>query len=102
MRYGLKEGVLKKIRKVFETFPAVEEAVLYGSRANGTQRPGSDIDLTLKGHGLNLELMNEIGLQLDDLLLPYTFDLSIYHQINDPDLIAHILRVGVLFYSKNK
>ncbi|WP_197904747.1 nucleotidyltransferase domain-containing protein [Desulfosarcina alkanivorans] len=51
---------------------------MYGSRAKGNFKPGSDIDLTLKVNRLNLHLLNKISLELDDLLLPYTVDLSIY------------------------
>ncbi len=56
----------------------LEEAILYGSRAKDTYKPGSDIDLTLKGQELDISVMNKISIKLDDLLLPYTFDLSIY------------------------
>ena len=69
-----------------------------GSRAKGTYRPGSDIDLTLKGAGLNLKILNRISNELDELLLPYSFDVSIYSQIENRDLIDHIQRVGVVIY----
>ena len=79
MQYGLKKETVKKINAIFAGYEEVEEAVLYGSRAKGNHKPGSDIDLALKGKQLNLKLLNKISLDLDDLLLPYTFDLSIYH-----------------------
>ncbi|MDH4321036.1 MAG: nucleotidyltransferase domain-containing protein [Desulfobulbaceae bacterium] len=101
MAFGLQDKVIEKINHVLAASPAVEEAVLYGSRAKGTQRQGSDIDLTLKGAGLDLQILNKISRELDDLLLPYTFDLSIYHQISNPDLLDHIQRVGKIFYRKN-
>ncbi len=44
--------------------------------------------------------INKISLELDDLLLPYTFDLSIYHHITALDLIAHIERAGKVFIKK--
>jgi predicted nucleotidyltransferase len=100
MKFGLKENVVQKIRNVFSSFPEVDEAVLYGSRAKGNYKPGSDIDLVLKGEHINLSLLNEISLQLDNLLLPYTFDMSIDRHIDNPDLIGHIQRIGVLFYQK--
>ncbi|MCK5521535.1 MAG: nucleotidyltransferase domain-containing protein [Thiomargarita sp.] len=99
MKYGLKEQTINKILKVFQSFPEIEEAILYGSRAKGYFKPGSDIDLTIKGKNLNLQLINKIDLKLDDLLLPYTFDLSIYNQIDNSDLLEHIKRVGKDFYS---
>jgi predicted nucleotidyltransferase len=101
MNCGLNDNTIQKIRNVFTLFPEVEETILYGSRANGKFKPGSDIDLTLKGFGLNLSVINKISMELDDLLLPYTIDLSIYQQIGNADLIDHIKRVGVLFYKKN-
>ena len=101
MNYGLNENTIQKIRKVFALFPEVEEAILFGSRATGKFKPGSDIDLTLKGAELNLSVLNKISMELDDLLLPYTIDLSTYQQIGNADLIDHIKRVGVLFYTKN-
>ena len=100
MNCGLNENTIQKIQNVFTLFPEVEEAILFGSRANGKFKPGSDIDLTLKGSDLNLSVLNKISMELDDLLLPYTIDLSIYQQIGNPDLIDHIERVGVLFYNK--
>ena len=98
MKYGLKKNIIQNIRTVFAAFPQVEEVVLYGSRAKGNYKPGSDIDLTVKGDKLNLSALNKISLQLDDLYLPYTFDLSVYKHINSPELLDHIKRVGVSFY----
>ena len=59
---------------------------------------GSDIDLTLHGKDLTLKLLHKIENQLDELLLPYKIDLSIFNQISNPDLIEHILRVGITFF----
>ena len=100
MTGGLKQYQLDRIREVFSRHPEVEEAILYGSRAKKTNTPGSDIDLTLKGQGLNLKLLNKISLELDDLLLPYHIDLSLYDTITETDLREHIDQVGVLLYSK--
>jgi len=100
MKFGLKEDTIAKINSILVKFPQVEEAVLYGSRAKGNYKPGSDIDLTLKGENINYSLLSEISMQIDDLLLPYMFDLSVYHQLNSPDIIEHIDRVGQVFYSK--
>lgn len=100
MIYGLKETVVKKIQQIFSGYPDVHNAILYGSRAMGNHKPGSDIDLTLEGAALTLKQLNAIANELDDLLLPYELDLSIYHQIDNPDLLEHIKRVGVVFYTR--
>ncbi|MFQ5587740.1 MAG: Mov34/MPN/PAD-1 family protein [Nitrospiria bacterium] len=98
MTFGLKDKTIKKIRGVLSQYPEVEKTVLYGSRATGNFKNGSDIDLTFHGAGLTLSIVHKIDNDLDDLLLPYTFDLSIFGQIGDPGLIDHIKRVGVVFY----
>lgn len=100
MKYGLKKNTIEKIQNVFSAFPVVDNVLLYGSRAKGNYKSGSDIDFTLKGNHINLSVLNKISLMLDDLLLPYTFDVSIHNHIKDPDLIDHINRVGIVFYSK--
>jgi len=102
MIYGLKEQVIDQIIAVLAGFPQVEEAILYGSRAMGNFKPGSDIDLALKGNLLNLHVLNSISRLLNNLSIPYTVDLSIYHRIDNTDLLDHINRVGVVLYQKSK
>ena len=102
MPFGLPPSSLKQIRSVFAGYPEVETAILYGSRAKGNFKPGSDIDLTFKGTGLDLTVLNRVDNELDDLLLPWSFDLSIYSQITSPDLIEHIDRAGVIFYQQEE
>ena len=81
-------------------FPQVEQAILYGSRAKSNYTACSDIDLTLAGKEINLNLINIITSKLDDLLLPYMIDASIFSHIDNADLIDHINRVGKVFYVK--
>lgn len=99
MKFGLSSFTIQQIRGVLHNYPQVEKATLYGSRAKGNYRNGSDIDLTLHGgSGLTLKVIYKILNDLDDLLLPYTIDLSIFDDIDNPDLIEHIERVGIPFY----
>lgn len=100
MRFGLKEKSIEQIIECLRTFPEITEAIIYGSRAKGNYKIDSDIDLTIKGPELSLSIQFKLANKLDDLLLPYQFDLSVYHQINNPDLIEHIKRVGQTFYKK--
>ncbi len=100
MKYGLSEAIVAKIWGVFARFPTIERAVLYGSRAKGNYKPGSDIDLTLYGKNLTISQLGDIAEELDDLLLPYMFDLSIFDQLGHSDLRDHIERVGQVFYEK--
>ena len=100
MKYGLTEITVEKICSVFARFPEIEKAILYGSRAKGNFKTGSDIDLTLCGESLTSDLRSTIASALDDLLLPYTIDLSVFNQLNHEELREHIERVGVLFYER--
>lgn len=100
--YGLHNDDIKRICAVFAAHKEVRQAILYGSRAKGNECPNSDIDLTLLGDHLNLSLLFHIDNELDDLLLPYTIDLSVYHQIDNPSLLAHITRVGKVFYEQEQ
>lgn len=101
MKYGLEDVISVKIQNVFAAFPEVDKVILYGSRAKGNFKTGSDIDLTLLGENIDLSIMNQIGLMLDDLLLPYTFDLSVFKHIRNIELLEHIDRVGVEFYCRS-
>lgn len=100
MKFGLSQTTIQKLYIVLSHYPQVEKATLYGSRAKGNFKHGSDIDLTLHGENLSLDIVYKILNELDELLLPYTFDLSIFDYINDKDVIEHIQRVGVVFYDK--
>ena len=100
MNHGLSEITVERIRGVLSHFPEVKKAVLYGSRAKGTHRPGSDIDLTLHCHGLGQSLLARIDEELDDLLLPYQMDLSLFASLTHPALLDHIRRVGVVLYER--
>ncbi|HKY53721.1 MAG TPA: nucleotidyltransferase domain-containing protein [Anaerolineales bacterium] len=103
MNYGLPQSTIHKICSVFSRYPQVEKAILYGSRAKGNYKNGSDIDLTLYGNtDLTLNVIYRILDDLDELLLPHTIDLSIFNNISDSDVIEHIQRVGVTFYDKHE
>ena len=99
MSFGLSNDIITRIHSVFRKYPEIENATLYGSRAKGNHKPYSDIDLTFEGKNLSLNLIHQIAVDLDDLLLPYFFDLSIKEKITNPDLLDHIKRVGMEFYS---
>jgi len=101
MKFGLSEDNIDKINGIFAKYKQIDEVILYGSRAMATNRDGSDIDLAIKGSDLNISILSKINSDLDDLLLPYKFDISNLSQIKNKDLLDHIDRVGVCFYNKS-
>ncbi|RIH66746.1 nucleotidyltransferase domain-containing protein [Mariniphaga sediminis] len=100
MTFGLNDHTIQKIKNVFASHSHIEKAILYGSRAKGNFKPGSDIDLALIAPGLSLPDLFKIENQLDDLLLPWKIDLSLTHQITNQELLNHIARIGIIFYEK--
>ena len=97
MKFGLNQKTINKINSVFELHSQIEEVLIYGSRAKGNYREGSDIDITLIGKNIELSKINE---NIDDLNTPYLFDISIFDKLESKDLIEHINRVGKTFYKK--
>jgi len=99
-RHGLSAETIQKIAEVLLRCTAVDRAVLFGSRAKGTQKTGSDIDLALVGHELDWRTVGKIYDRLDDLLLPYRFSLVVYDANTDAEVAAHIRRVGIPVFER--
>lgn len=99
--HGLPDQTVARIVGVLTRFPAVKEAVLFGSRAKATHKPGSDVDLALVGAALDWRIVGKIYDALDDLLLPYRFSLIIYDAKTDADVAAHIARVGISVFQND-
>ena len=100
MKYGLNKEVIDKINSIFAKHSDIEKVILYGSRAKGNYKNGSDIDLTIVGK-IELLHLHKIENELDNLLLPYTLDLSVMSTITSKELLEHIQRVGVDFYERD-
>ena len=96
--YGLSHDTINKLKIIFERNHSIEKVLLYGSRAKGNFRPGSDIDLTLVGSKLGISDLLKVENEIEEILLPYKIDLSILHLIENVDLVKHIERIGIDFY----
>ncbi len=97
MKFGLSENTVSKIIEVLTKNKDVQKIILYGSRAKGTHREASDIDLTIIAPKLDLTDLMKLETELDDLLIPYKIDLSLFHKIENENLIDHINRSGIEF-----
>ena len=92
---GLQSETIRRIAGVIRQNPKFNEAVVFGSRAKGVAEPGSDIDIALTGSEINSNDLLELYARLDELDLPYYFDLVIYERITEPALKEHIDKWGV-------
>ena len=97
---GIPQADSQKLLELISTHPLVQNVVLYGSRALGRQRAGTDIDLCLDAPSMKLGELLELGAQLDDLLLPLQIDLQLRHLIAHEGLVAHIERAGQLLWER--
>jgi predicted nucleotidyltransferase len=96
---GLSPRHLEAIRSVLAAHPEVARVLLFGSRAKGTHHPASDIDLAVTGH-LDVRGIEMLALELDELPLPFRFDVTLLESIRNPSLTDHIRRVGVSIYER--
>lgn len=103
MKFGLNQNIINKMISVFGQYENIKKVIIYGSRAKGSYKRGSDIDLTIVSESdqLSFSDLAKAENQLDDLMLPYKIDLSLLKQIANPELIDHINRVGIIFYEKS-
>jgi predicted nucleotidyltransferase len=97
----LEPEALRLIRSVLARHPEVKGAILFGSRAKGTATPASDIDIALEGLEDSLKA-EAIASELDELPLPYQFDVKALAAIRHRPLLEHIERVGVRIYGERE
>lgn len=98
--YGLSDKNLKELRAILSSIPHIEEAILYGSRARGDYKNGSDIDLTLKGRDLTFHDLALLDFKLDNSYIPYFFDTNSYARLSNQFLIDNINKEGKVIYRK--
>ena len=99
-KHGLPEETIAQIVTTLAEFPQVEKAVLFGSRAKGTHKRGSDIDLALIGTTLDWLTAGRIDGALDDLPVPYRFSVIVLNERTDSAVAAHIQRVGIPLFQR--
>jgi predicted nucleotidyltransferase len=101
-KLGLVEGDLQNVVSVLIQFPEVELASVFGSRAKGNYKNGSDVDIALKGKQLSFMIVARINSILnEETSMPYRFDVLNYETITNNELKEHIDRIGLVIYNKN-
>jgi uncharacterized protein len=99
MKLPLTDAETALIREVLAQHPGVQRAALFGSRAKGCQRDNSDVDISLWGD-LKQRSVEAVATDLEDLPLPYRFDVLNFEGLKSPELRAHIERVGLEIYRR--
>ncbi|WP_252733928.1 nucleotidyltransferase domain-containing protein [Pseudoalteromonas sp. C2R02] len=97
-KMGLSKAEVDEIRMFVMQFSDVESVVLFGSRAKGTHKPGSDVDLAILGDAVSYSTINELSYLLnEESVLPYYFDVINVADISSSALLSHIKEYGVEF-----
>lgn len=90
-----------EILKTFRHFPEIDKAILFGSRAKGNYKAGSGVDIAIKGHKIEHSCVAGLSYILnEESSLPYFFDIVHFEQIDEPELVQHIERVGKRIYTR--
>lgn len=98
--FGLSQNHIDQICDKIAMFQEIEEVIIFGSRAMGNYKKGSDIDLALKGKAVTASTVNKLKLELSEKTnLPYFFDVIGYEKIKNQELINHINNFGVKLYA---
>ncbi len=98
---GLSAFDKESIIKIFSSNKRIEKVFLFGSRAKGNFRPGSDIDLAVSGNNLSLNDILDLSIELDTLELPYKFDIILLKKVKEKALLEHINRLGIVLFEKD-
>ncbi|MCT4606624.1 MAG: nucleotidyltransferase domain-containing protein [Marinisporobacter sp.] len=103
MKFGLKNFELNYIIDALKKFDVIEKAVIFGSRAKGNYKPGSDVDIGIYGENINFDIISALHAMLEEKSpLPYFFDIVDYTHLKHIKLKEHIDRVGKVIYEKEK
>ncbi len=99
----LPDKTINELHTIFASYPEIEKAIIFGSRALGNAKPGSDIDCALSGKHLTMKIVAKIQQHLEEeTLIPYFFDCVHLETISNPDLIDHIKQHGLLLYKASE
>jgi predicted nucleotidyltransferase len=101
MQFGLSDHTLEIIQAILEKYPGIQLAIIYGSRAKGNYKTGSDIDITLHVDDpfSYIDLLHVMG-DFDDSDLPYLVDVSEYRKLHNDNLKKHIQQFGKVLYKR--
>jgi predicted nucleotidyltransferase len=97
--FNLTERDRKHLESALLKFPEIEKAIIFGSRALGNSKKGSDVDLAIVGKNITSATALRLRFLLnEELPLPYFFDVVRYETITNDNLKRHIDEHGVVFF----
>ncbi|HOV92518.1 MAG TPA: nucleotidyltransferase domain-containing protein [Candidatus Kapabacteria bacterium] len=100
MKFGLSDQQLETIIEIISSFPEITEAIIFGSRAIGTNRQGSDIDIAIKCNNSKFNKRGNLLSRFEESNLPFFVDIVDYNSITTNELKMQIDLYGVVFYNR--
>lgn len=100
--YGIYQRSFSLILEEISKFPQIEQILLFGSRAMGNYKKGSDIDLALKGAEVTCSILTQITGRLNEEIdIPYKCDVVHWDTLQSAPLRKHILEEGIVIYKRD-
>jgi len=101
--YGLLDRDFKYILEAIGKYLEIEEVIIFGSRAMGNYKKGSDVDIALKGKKADRKIVCRLSDDLnEEYPLPYFFDVVSYNDITNEELKKHIDSMGKCIYKRSE
>lgn len=99
MSHGLNETNHGRLTRVFEAFPAVRSVLIFGSRARGDAREGSDFDLAVVAPDMTAADFARLWDAVESLELIFKIDLIHFDRLPEGPLKGRIRAEGRPFFS---
>lgn len=99
-KFGLTLEELELVYGIFRNFPEIKQVNIFGSRAKGNWKMGSDIDLVIMDESVKPEVLRQIKAAFEDSLLPYFVELQLFSELTESTYKSHIERVGKTLYRR--
>jgi predicted nucleotidyltransferase len=101
MNFGLSDRYINLIHNIISKYSEIQEAIIFGSRADGTNRESSDIDIAIKCEKNDFRIKGSLMSDFEESCLPYFVDVVAYNCTPNEKLKSHIDMYGVVFYKNN-
>ena len=102
MRYGLTDIQFEQIIGIISKYPEIQQALIFGSRADGTNKESSDVDIAIKCPASDTTTIGKLLVDFEESSLPFFFDVVDYNKTENEKLKSHIDMYGVVFFEQER
>lgn len=100
-KFGLDKTIMEKLNSIFKKYEEIEKVCIFGSRAKGTYKKTSDIDLVMYGENLTHTINTKVYYDIEELYIIYKIDLINFNSLSEKDALReNIIKEGVEIYAR--